>query len=243
MKTYTGQDTKKEREKMQKNSVAVIIPCLNEEKTIASVVTAYKEALPEAEVYVYDNESTDNTVREALNAGAKIRYCQIPGKGAVLRQAFKEMNADICVLTDGDGTYPPEKVPEMIELCVKNPWSIVIGNRKKASDHKVMSLSHIMGNKFLRILFSILYGFKNIDILSGSRVLTRDFVTTFPAEYDGFETETEMAIHAWKKGFKVLSVDIPYLERPKGSESKVNTIKDGIKIIKLALKGKKEKEC
>lgn len=221
--------------------VVVILPCLNEEKTISPVVKAYREVLPEADVYVYDNKSTDNTVKEALTAGAMVKYCEIPGKGAVLRRAFSDIDADIYVLADGDGTYPPEKVPEMVRLCEENRHAIVIGSRKKASNHKVMSLSHALGNGFLRALFSLLYGFRDIDILSGSRVLTREFVRTFPGEYDGFETETEMAIHAWRKGFVILSIDIPYLERPEGSKSKVNTIKDGIKIIKLSIKGRKRK--
>lgn len=225
---------------MRNKKIAVIIPCLNEEKAIASVVTAYKEILPETDIYVYDNESTDNTVREALEAGAKIRICRTPGKGAVIRQAFKEIDADFYVLVDGDGTYPPERVPEMVNSCIESPDSIVIGKRQKASNHAVMSLSHVLGNKLLRMMFSVLYGFRNVDILSGSRVLPRKFAQSFPAIYDGFETETEMAIHAWRNHCKIVSVDVPYIERPRGSKSKVNTIRDGIKIIKLAISGRRK---
>ena len=116
---------------MQKHTIAVIIPCLDEELTIASVIQDYHKALPEAEIYVYDNDSTDHTAQQAVKAGAKIRFCTIPGKGAVLRQAFHEVNADIYVLTDGDGTYPPTMVREMIRLYMENPKSIVIGKRKE----------------------------------------------------------------------------------------------------------------
>ena len=150
---------------MQKHTIAVIIPCLDEELTIASVIQDYHKALPEAEIYVYDNDSTDHTAQQAVKAGAKIRFCTIPGKGAVLRQAFHEVNADIYVLTDGDGTYPPTMVREMIRLYMENPKSIVIGKRKNAKKHAVMSYSHAIGNRFLSVMFHALYGFENIDVI------------------------------------------------------------------------------
>lgn len=165
---------------MQKHTIAVIIPCLDEELTIASVIQDYHKALPEAEIYVYDNDSTDHTAQQAVKAGAKIRFCTIPGKGAVLRQAFHEVNADIYVLTDGDGTYPPTMVQEMLRLYMENPKSIVIGKRKNAKKHAVMSCSHAIGNRFLSVMFHVLYGFENIDVLSGSRIMGRDFVKSFP---------------------------------------------------------------
>ena len=228
---------------MQNKTIAVIIPCLNEEQTIASVVRDYRAVLPEAEIYVYDNESTDHTAQQAVKAGAKIRFCATPGKGAVLRQAFHEINADIYVLTDGDGTYPPTMVREMIRLYLENPKSIVIGKRKSVKKRAVMSYSHVIGNRFLSAMFRMLYGFENIDILSGSRIMGRDFVKSFPALYDGFETETERALHAWLNHFKVRSVDVPYLKRPQGSQSKIHTVRDGIRIIKLTLTGRKGTVC
>lgn len=228
---------------MQKHTIAVIIPCLDEELTIASVIQDYHKALPEAEIYVYDNDSTDYTAQQAVKAGAKIRFCTIPGKGAVLRQAFHEVNADIYVLTDGDGTYPPTMVREMIRLYMENPKSIVIGKRKNAKKHAVMSYSHAIGNRFLSAMFHALYGFENIDVLSGSRIMGRDFVKSFPALYDGFETETEMALHAWMQHFDIQSLDVPYLDRLHGSQSKIHTVRDGIRIVKLALAGRKGTVC
>lgn len=223
---------------MSSKKIAVIIPCLNEETTIGNVVKDFQKALPGAEIYVYDNDSTDHTAKEAIKAGAKLRFCDIPGKGAVLRAAFQEVNADVYVLADGDGTYPPDNIDQMLEALNQSPKSIVIGNRK-ADDRSAMKWSHIIGNKFLKKFFCLAYGFSNVDVLSGSRVINQEFAKSFPAVYDGFETETEMALYAWKCGYKIITVDIPYLKRTTGSESKIHTFRDGYRIIKLAITGRK----
>lgn len=228
---------------MSEQKIAVIIPCLNEEMTIEGVVHAYQQVLPDADIYVYDNDSTDETAKAAIRAGAKLRFCSTPGKGAVLREAFRDIEADVYVLVDGDGTYPPEKVPEMIDLYLGEPDSVVLGNRMIGNSRqkkKVMSATHALGNWLIKWLFAVLYGFKDMDVLSGSRVFGPQFAKNFPAIYDGFETEAEMAIFAWREHYTIHTVNIPYCARPSGSESKVRTFADGIRIIRLAISGRRK---
>lgn len=217
--------------------VAVIIPCLDEEKTIKKVVEDYKRVLPRAHIYVYDNGSTDNTVINAREADAFIGYCETRGKGAVIRKALSEIKADAYVLCDGDGTYPPRNVREMLYKLKDNPHSLVIGNRYYESE--AMSFTHKIGNRIVRFISGLKHAeLRDVDIMSGCRAFGKDFAESFVGKYDGFEVETEMTLFAVQNQFKIETEDIPYVSRPEGSISKINTVKDGLKILKVLIRGK-----
>lgn len=214
--------------------IAVIIPCYNEEKTVGRVIKDFKRILPEAGIYVYDNMSSDGTAKEAERAGAVVESCRIQGKGAVLRQAFSEVESDIYVLVDGDDTYPPDRVPDMIEKVGSGKADIAIGVRACYHEENRSPL-HALGNVIVPFLFRALYGVAYTDVMSGSRVMSREFVKGFPAKENGFGTETEMMIYAAKRGSRIVNVDVPYRDRPSGSVSKVRALRDGSHIIWLIL--------
>lgn len=216
--------------------IAVIIPCLNEEVTIAKVVEDYKRVLPRTHIYVYDNGSADNTVAKARKAGANIGYCETKGKGAVIRKALSEIKADVYVLCDGDGTYPPSAVREMLYRLKEHPHSLVIGNRDYIKG--TMSLTHELGNRLVGKIGSIQNAaLRDVDIMSGLRVFGKDFAESFVGKYDGFEVETEMTLFAIQNDYKIKTVWTPYVCRPEGSTSKINTVKDGWKILKVLFRG------
>ena len=213
--------------------VAVLIPCYNEAKTVGKVVKDYKKVLPDADIYVYDNNSTDGTDEIAKKAGAIVRYERRQGKGNVIRTMFKEIEADCYLMIDGDDTYPAEHAKEMVDLVINNKVDMVIGDRLSSTyftENK--RLFHNFGNKLVRWLINWLFQSKVRDIMTGYRAFSYDFVKTFPVLSNGFEIETEMTIHALDKNFYLKEVPVQYRDRPNGSESKLNTYSDGLKVLK-----------
>jgi glycosyltransferase involved in cell wall biosynthesis len=219
---------------LEGTALAVLIPCFNEEVAIASVVSAFKAVLPTAEVYVFDNNSTDQTARAALTAGARLRKEPLQGKGNVVRRMFADIDADIYVMVDGDGTYDPKYVRPMIDLLLAEELDMVVGARV-TSDQDAYRRGHRFGNRLLTKTVSHLFGNRFSDMLSGFRVFSRRFVKSFPAMSMGFETETELTIHALELRLPVGEIDTPYAARPHGSASKLQTYSDGLKILRLIL--------
>lgn len=214
--------------------IAVLIPCYNESMTIEKVVKDYKKALPNADIYVYDNNSTDGTDKIAKKAGAIVRYEYRQGKGNVIRTMFREIDADCYLMIDGDDTYPAENAKEMCDLVLSGRADMVIGDRLSStyfSENK--RPFHNFGNRIVRFLINFLFKNKVKDIMTGYRAFSKEFVKGFPVLSKGFEIETEMTIHAVDKNFKLVEVPVNYRDRPKGSVSKLNTYSDGIKVIRM----------
>lgn len=214
------------------DKIAVLIPCYNESKTIAKVVTDFKKVLPEAVIYVYDNNSSDNTAEIAEKAGAVVRHEYQQGKGNVIRRMFREIDAECYIMTDGDDTYPAESAPEMVQKVLERHVDMVVGDRLSSTyftENK--RLFHNFGNSLVRKSINILFRNNIKDIMTGYRAFSYEFVKTFPVLSKGFEIETEMSIHAVDKNMFVENVVIDYRDRPDGSESKLNTYKDGIKVL------------
>ena len=213
--------------------IAVIIPCYNESKTIEKVVREYKEALPESDVYVYDNNSSDGTDEIARNAGAIVRYETKQGKGKVIRTMFREIDADCYLMVDGDDTYPAESAREMCNYVLENNVDMVIGDRLSSTYFKENKRPfHNFGNKLVEGLINKIFKSNIVDIMTGYRAFSYNFAKTFPILSKGFEIETEMTIHAIDKNFTLKEMPVQYRDRPEGSESKLNTVSDGIKVIK-----------
>ena len=215
------------------DKIAVLIPCYNESKTIKTVVEDFKKELPEATIYVYDNNSTDGTDKIAKEVGAVVRYETRQGKGNVLRTMFREINAKCYIVIDGDDTYPAKHAREMVKCVLENNADMVVGDRLSSTyftENK--RLFHNTGNVLVRKLINLIYKSKIRDVMTGYRAFSYKFVKTFPILSKGFEIETEMTIHALDKNMKVENVIIDYKDRPEGSESKLNTYSDGIKVIK-----------
>lgn len=210
--------------------IAVLIPCYNEEATVAAVVSEFKRALPEASVYVFDNNSTDRTIERAEAAAAIVSRVRGQGKGQVVRRMFADIEADIYVLVDGDGTYDASAAPRMIDELVRSGLDMVVAVRH-TSDQAAFRAGHRFGNKLLTGCVASLFGRNLTDMLSGYRVLSRRFVKSFPAHATGFETETELTVHALELRMPVAEVDTEYLARPPGSVSKLNTYQDGFRIL------------
>jgi len=210
--------------------IAVLVPCFNEEAAVARVVADFKAALPEAIVYVFDNNSSDNTVAVARAAGAEVRHERHQGKGFVLRRMFSDIDADIYVLVDGDATYDAPSAPRMIELLLRDRLDMVVGKR---IDQEVAAYraGHRTGNWLLTTFVSTVFGSAFDDILSGYRVFSRRFVKSFPMLSSGFEIETELTVHALELGLPVAEIETPYYARPEGSTSKLNTWRDGFRIL------------
>ena len=223
---------------MQQNKqVAVLIPCYNESLTIEKVVKDWMEALPEADVYVYDNNSTDGTAEIAKNAGAIVRYEYQQGKGNVVRRMFREIDADCYIMIDGDDTYPAKHGREMVDLILNKKADMVVGDRLSTTYFQENKRPfHNFGNNLVRTLINIFFCSDIKDVMTGCRAFSYEFVKTFPVTSKGFEIETEMTVHAIHKNLKIDNVDVDYKDRPKGSESKLQTIPDGIRIIKTLLK-------
>lgn len=213
--------------------IAVLIPCFNEAKTIEKVVNDYKKVLPEADIYVYDNNSTDSTATIAERAGAIVRYEPRQGKGNVIRQMFRDINADCYLITDGDDTYSAENAKEMCNYILDEKADMVIGDRLSSTYFKENKRRfHNFGNKIVRLLINKLFNNNIKDIMTGYRAFSKQFVKSFPVLSKGFEIETEMTIHAVDKNFKLVEIPIGYKDRPEGSISKLNTYKDGLKVMK-----------
>lgn len=214
------------------DKIAVLIPCYNEEKTIYKVVTDAKNALPEAVVYVYDNNSTDQTIAEAKRAGAVIRHEYMQGKGNVIRRMFREVQAQCYVMVDGDDTYPMEFAAQMVDKVLNNNADMVVGDRLSSTYFTENKRPfHNMGNSVVRSSINRLFDCDIKDIMTGYRAFSYGFVKTFPVLSSGFEIETEMTIHAVNNKMQIENVIIEYRDRPEGSVSKLNTYSDGIKVL------------
>ena len=213
--------------------IAVLIPCYNESKTIEKVVNDYKKALPEADIYVYDNNSSDGTDKIAKKAGAIVKYEHRQGKGNVIRTMFKEIDADCYLMIDGDDTYPAENAREMCDYVLNDNVDMVIGDRLSSTYFEENKRPfHNTGNKLVRGLINSLFKSNVRDIMTGYRAFSYDFVKTFPVLSKGFEIETEMTIHALDKNMQLKEIPIEYRDRPEGSVSKLNTFSDGFKVLK-----------
>lgn len=220
----------KEREFMEK--IAILIPCYNEGKTIQKVVTDFKRVLPEANVYVYDNNSKDDTEKIAKEAGAIVRYEHQQGKGNVIRRMFSEIDAECYIMVDGDDTYPAEAAPEMVRKVLELGADMVIGDRLSSTYFEENKRPfHNLGNTIVRWSINCLFKTDIKDIMTGYRAFSYRFVKTFPVLSKGFEIETEMSIHAVDKNMFVENVIIDYRDRPEGSESKLNTYSDGARVL------------
>ena len=223
---------------MQQNKhIAVLIPCYNESLTIAKVVKDWKEALPDADIYVYDNNSTDGSAEIAKDAGAIVRYEYLQGKGNVVRRMFREIEADCYIMIDGDDTYPAKHGKAMVDLILNKKADMVVGDRLSTTYFQENKRPfHNFGNNLVRTLINIFFRSDIKDVMTGCRAFSYEFVKTFPVTSKGFEIETEMTVHAIHKNLKIDNVDVDYKDRPTGSESKLQTIPDGIRIIKTLLK-------
>ncbi len=217
-------------------TIAVLIPCYNEEGAIAQVVREFRIAVPEAAIYVYDNNSTDRTIEVARAEGAVVRSERRQGKGNVVRRMFADIEADIYVLVDGDATYHAASAPAMIELLRTENLDMVVGTRLGTDDPEAFRAGHHFGNRLLTGIVAWLFGGGFSDMLSGYRVFSRRFVKTFPALADGFETETELTVHAASLDMPVAEVETPYFSRPEGTQSKLRTYSDGFNILIAAFK-------
>ena len=215
------------------DKIAVLIPCYNEEKTIGKVVRDARAALPEATIYVYNNNSTDDTARIAAEAGAVVRNEYMQGKGNVIRRMFREIDALVYVMVDGDDTYPMESAPEMVDLVLNRNSDMVVGDRLSSTYYQENKRPfHNFGNNLVRSSINRLFGCNIRDIMTGFRAFSYEFVKTFPVLSKGFEIETEMTIHAVYNNMQIDNVVIDYRDRPDGSVSKLNTYADGFKVLK-----------
>ncbi len=216
--------------------LAVLVPCRNEGLTIAQVVQKFRAKLPEADIYVYDNRSTDDTVAQAKKAGAIVRYEPQPGKGNVVRRMFADIDADIYILVDGDNTYEVDAIGHLIDKLLNHNLDMVVGARRSAShDKQAYRLGHRSGNLFLTGVVKFLFGAQLKDMLSGYRVFSRRFVKSFPAVSSGFEIETELTVHTLELKIPFTEEYILYGSRPPGSESKLKTFTDGWRVLGTAV--------
>jgi glycosyltransferase involved in cell wall biosynthesis len=215
--------------------IAILVPCFNEETAVASVVADFRKALPSALIFVYDNNSTDRTIEVAREAGAVVRAERRQGKGHVVRRMFADVDADIYVLVDGDATYDAASAPRMIEKLISDRLDMVVGLRVDQA-LAAWRPGHRTGNRMLTGFLATVFGEAFKDILSGYRVFSRRFVKSFPVLSDGFEIETELTVHALELMLPVAEIETPYFARPEGSVSKLNTWRDGLRILGTILK-------
>lgn len=219
------------------DKIAVLLPCYNESQTIGKVVRDFSAALPEAVIYVYDNNSTDGTAEIAREAGAVVRHEYRQGKGNVIRRMFREVDAQCYVMADGDDTYPAEAAPEMVSKVLERSADMVVGDRLSSTYFQENKRPfHNFGNSLVRKAINRLFATEIKDIMTGYRAFSYQFVKTFPVISQGFEIETEMSIHAADKNMFIENVIIEYRDRPQGSESKLNTFSDGIKVLFMILR-------
>ena len=214
--------------------VSILIPCLNEQKTIARVINKIKIKLPHSNIYVFDNNSTDNSVDIAKKAGAKVYNVVYKGKGNVVRRMFADIEGDVFVMIDADDTYDVSNVDSMIGLLVSNNLDMIVGKRI-SNDSNAYRFGHLVGNKIFSNLVKFVFGNQIDDLFSGYRVFSRKFVKSFPGNSKGFEIETELTIHALEQRLPIDEVECQYFSRPKGSNSKLNTLEDGLKILNVIL--------
>lgn len=215
------------------DKIAVLIPCYNEEKTVEKVVVDAKKALPEAVIYVYNNNSTDRTAELAEKAGAVVRNEYMQGKGNVIRRMFREIDAECYIMVDGDDTYPMDAAPEMVDKVLNYNSDMVVGDRLSSTYFTENKRPfHNFGNSIVRSSINRLFGCNIRDIMTGYRAFSYEFVKTFPVLSTGFEIETEMTIHAVSNNMQIDNVVIEYRDRPEGSASKLNTYSDGFKVLR-----------
>ena len=220
---------------MNSESIAVIIPCYNEALTIGKVIDDFHRELPQATVYVYDNNSSDDTSRIATEHGATVRFEPRQGKGNVCRQMFRDIDADCYLMVDGDDTYPAEAAKALCEPILNGTADMTVGDRLSngtyAEENK--RAFHGFGNNLVRAMIKWIYGYSFDDVMTGYRAMSRPFVKTFPVLSEGFQIETELSIHAVDHRWRIEDVPIEYRDRPEGSESKLNTVSDGIKVVAM----------
>lgn len=213
--------------------VAVLIPCYNEELTVGTVVDDFRRVLPRAQVYVYDNNSTDHTAQVAREHGAQVRFEPRQGKGVTVRQMFRDIDADVYLLVDGDNTYPAEAAPALIEPILAGTADMTVGDRLSNGSyaHQNTRPFHDFGNNLVRWLIRLMYGYTFRDVMTGYRALSRVFVRSLPVVSCGFQLECEISIHAVDKGWRICEVPIAYRDRPAGSVSKLSTVSDGVRVL------------
>lgn len=216
-------------------TVAVLVPCYNEELTVGKVVADFRRVLPGAEVWVYDNNSSDGTAEAARAAGAHVRHEPRQGKGNVVRQMLRDIDADCFVMVDGDDTYPAEAAPDLVRPILEGTADHVVGDRLSNGTYgdENKRQFHGFGNGLVRRLIKLLYGFDYADVMTGYRAMSRPFAKTYPVLSPGFEIETELSIHAVDKRWRIEQVPITYRDRPEGSESKLSTVSDGLKVLRM----------
>jgi glycosyltransferase involved in cell wall biosynthesis len=221
---------------MRSPDVVVLLPCFNEAATVGNVVADFRRALPDARIYVFDNASTDLTAAAAAAAGAIVKPVRMRGKGNVVRYAFAAIEADVYVIADGDGTYDASRAPELVNLLLDDMLDMVVATRDHGDDKSAYRNGHIIGNRIFNRIVRHLFGKAFIDIFSGYRVFSRPFVKSFPALAGGFETETEMSLHAIQLGLPCIEVATRYSSRAEGSGSKLRTYRDGTRIFWFILR-------
>ena len=215
--------------------IAVILPCHNEEAAIEGVVKSFAKTLPTAAIYVCDNNSSDNTAEVASQAGAIVIKEPRKGKGNAVRRLFRDVDADIYIMADGDGTYDVEAAPNMINAMIKNGLDMVVGLRDESDHAKKSRKGHRFGNAVLNKIVNVIFAGDVKDMLSGYRVFSRRFVKTFPSFSGGFEIETELSIHAMQMNVPIANISTRYFDRAEGTQSKLSTYKDGLRILKFIL--------
>lgn len=220
---------------MSNKKIAVIVPCYNEAQAVYKVVSDFRKILPAADIYVFDNNSTDETAAVANEAGALVRHVGYKGKGNVVRRMFADVDADIYVMVDGDDTYEAAAAPKMIEHLLNDNLDMVVGTRVENGDEKTYRPGHRFGNKMLTGTVSKIFKGSFSDMLSGYRVFSRRYAKSFPSHSHGFEIETELTIHALELRMRIGEVQTAYGERPEGSVSKLSTYRDGIKILRTII--------
>ncbi|MEM9938382.1 MAG: glycosyltransferase family 2 protein [Pseudomonadota bacterium] len=228
--TLAGHDMRDVLAVSEMPKIAVTIPCYNEAVTITKVIEDFRKALPEADIYVFDNNSTDNTAQVAADAGAIVRHEPRQGKGHVVRRIFADVEADIYIMADGDDTYDAAFAPTLVELLKKNHVDMVVGVRAGVTEDAGRE-GHAFGNKVFNRVYNAMFGDQFTDIFSGYRVFTRRFVKSFPAVSAGFEIETEISVHCSQLGIPTLERPTPYGVRPEDSHSKLRTFRDGFRIL------------
>ncbi len=216
---------------INKLNIAILLPCLNEEGAIGNTVAAFRKELPEAKIYVYDNNSIDNTINEAKAAGAIVRQELRPGKGEVVRRMFSDIDADVYVMADGDETYDTSYISTLIDALISNQLAMVIGTRTTPA--QAYPKGHILGNKVFSALINKFFNATLTDVFSGYRVMSRRFVKTIPIISDGFQIETELTVHALHHKLPILEIPTTYKPRANGTKSKLRTFSDGFKILRF----------
>lgn len=213
--------------------IAVLVPCYNEALTIGKVIDDFHQELPEATIYIYDNNSSDDTAAIALEHGAVVRFEPRQGKGNVVRQMLRDIDADAYIMVDGDDTYPADAAKDLLAPILDGSADHVVGDRLSNGTYGEENTRafHGFGNNLVRWLIKVLYGFEFTDVMTGYRAFSRQFAETLPVLSPGFEIETELSIHAVDKRFRIVQVPIVYRDRPEGSESKLNTVSDGMKVL------------